>query len=96
MLSKFPVSHRPLPPGKRNTCNAPATERAIELVLAAMFRFTSAMLREILHTRKLAVTMSMSNIVQHAANLTWAMASAQSNATWLMTLLAHQSRNLVK
>ena len=36
-VPSFPVSHRPLPPGKRNTCNAPATERTIELVLAAVF-----------------------------------------------------------
>ena len=35
--AEFPVSHHPLPPGKRNTCNAPATERTIELVLAAVF-----------------------------------------------------------
>ena len=35
--TEFPVSHRPLPPGKRNTCNAPATGRTIELVLAAAF-----------------------------------------------------------
>ena len=35
--AEFPVSHRPLPPGKQGTCNAPATERTIELVLAAVF-----------------------------------------------------------
>ena len=56
------------------------------------------MLREILYTRKLAVTIStkypQAIVVQHAANPTWA--GALSNATWLMTLLAHQSRKLVK
>ena len=58
--AEFPVPHRPLPPGKRNTCNAPATERTIELVLAAVFNIPID-LREILYTRKLAVTISMSN-----------------------------------
>ena len=62
--AEFPVSHRPLPsppgPGKRNTCNAPATERTIELVLAAVFNIPID-LREILYTRKLAVAISMSN-----------------------------------
>ena len=63
--AEFPVSHRPLPPGKRNTCNAPATERTIELVLAAVFNIpidlSYAERNPGLYTRKLAVAISMSN-----------------------------------
>ena len=62
-VPSFPVSHRPLPPGKWNTCNAPATERTIELVLAAVFNIPIDLsyAEKILYTRKLAAPISMSN-----------------------------------